>query len=322
MYRPEVKILDVTIRDGGLMNDWDFPKAMVRDVYRGLSLAGVDYVELGYRADKRIFSPEEFGPWRFCDEEILREVTYEGGAKISVMCDVGRTNLNDFVPRKDSVISMVRVACYVKEVPEGIEMVQHLKSLGYEVSLNLMAVSTVEEKDIDLALEKIANSEVDIVYIVDSFGYYYTEHIRYLTEKYIRSLPGKAIGIHTHNNRQLAFANSIEAILSGAQYVDSSLYGMGRAAGNCTTELMLSFMENPKYDIRPVLDLIEEYFIPLKEKLRWGYELPYLVTGVLNQHPRSALAFIKEQTQGKPRRLRDFFEMHIQSIRPTQKIDS
>jgi len=320
MYRPEVKILDVTIRDGGLMNNWDFPKSMVKDVFNGLVEAGVDYVELGYRADKRVFSPDEFGPWRFCDEEDIREVAYECATKIAVMCDVGRTNLNDFIPKDESIISMVRVACYASEVDEGLKIAEYLKDLGYEVSLNLMAVSTVEESEIEIVLKKIASSSVDVVYLVDSFGYYYSEDIRYLTEKYVHSLPGKAIGIHTHNNRQLAFSNSIEAILAGAQFVDCSLYGMGRAAGNCTTELILSFMDNPKYDLRPVLDLIERYFIKLKEDLKWGYELPYLVTGVLNQHPRTALAYMKEQGQGKHRSLRDFYEMHVHQLKSKSKI--
>ncbi|HOV33650.1 MAG TPA: aldolase catalytic domain-containing protein [Candidatus Hydrogenedens sp.] len=318
MYRPEVKILDVTIRDGGLMNNWDFSKNMVKDIFYGLAEAGVDYVELGYRADKRLFSPSEYGPWRFCNEEDLRDVACECDTKISVMCDVGKTNLDDFILRSKSIISMVRVACYISEVDEGLRIAQYMKDLGYEVSLNLMAVSTVDEHLIDEALKKISKSNVDLVYIVDSFGYYYSEHIRYLTEKYIHALPGKAIGIHTHNNRQLAFANSIEALLAGAQFVDSSLYGMGRAAGNCTTELLLSFLENPKYDLKPVLDLIERYFVPLKDELKWGYELPYLVTGVLNQHPRTALAYIKEQNQGTQHSLKEFYESHIKNIKTKQ----
>ena len=73
MYRPEIKVIDCTIRDGGLMNDWHFSKEMVKDVFHGLAQAGVDYIELGYKVDKKQFSPEEFGPWRFCDEEALRE---------------------------------------------------------------------------------------------------------------------------------------------------------------------------------------------------------------------------------------------------------
>lgn len=312
MYRPEIKIMDVTIRDGGLMNDWHFSKAMVKEVFAGLAQSGVDYVELGYRADKRVFSKDDFGPWRFCDEEDLREVAYPCDTKISIMCDVGRTDYDSFLPADQSLVSMVRVACYVKEVKEALKLSRHVKDLGYKVCVNLMAVSTNSEVELDEALDILAPSDVDVIYLVDSFGYFYSEHVHYLAEKYLRKLPGKEIGIHTHNNRQLAFSNSIDAILSGINYVDSSIYGMGRAAGNCTTELLLSFLKNPRYDIRPVLALIEKYFASLKEELKWGYELPYLVTGVLNRHPRTALEFMKEAAkQDCQKSLVDFYNEHV-----------
>jgi len=312
MYRPEIKIMDVTIRDGGLMNDWKFSKEMVKEVFQGLARSGVDYIELGYRADKRQYSKADFGPWRFCDEEDLREVACEGDAKISIMCDVGRTDYDSFLPADQSIVSMVRVACYVKEIDEAVRLARHVKDLGYTVCVNMMAVSTTPEPELDAALDKLAPTGVDVVYLVDSFGYFYSEHVHYLAEKYLRKLPGKDVGIHTHNNRQLAFSNSIDAILSGINYVDASIYGMGRAAGNCTTELLLSFLKNPKYDLRPVLGLIEKYFEPLKEELKWGYELPYLVTGVLNRHPRTALAFIKEAGEkGGARSLVDFYDQHL-----------
>jgi len=312
MYRPEIKVMDVTIRDGGLMNDWHFSKPMVKEVFHGLAQAGVDYVELGYRADKKLFSQEQFGPWRFCDEEDLREVAYPCDTKISIMCDVGRTDYASFLPADQSLVAMVRVACYLKEVDEAIKLARHVKDLGYRVCVNLMAISTNPEAELDAALDKLARTDVDVIYLVDSFGYFYSEHVHYLAEKYLRKLPGKEIGIHTHNNRQLGFSNSIDAVLSGINYVDASIYGMGRAAGNCTTELLLSFFKNPKYDLRPVLRLIEQYFAPLKDELRWGYELPYLVTGVLNRHPRTALAYIKEaSSKEQTRSLVDFYNEHV-----------
>ena len=132
MYRPEIKILDCTIRDGGLMNNWEFDKAMVKDVFQGLAEAGVDYVELGYRADKKEFDPKNHGPWRFCDEEDLRDVAYECDTRISVMCDVGRTDYNAFLPKDQSIITMFRVATYAKEVDKAIHLGRHIKDLGYD----------------------------------------------------------------------------------------------------------------------------------------------------------------------------------------------
>ncbi len=294
MYRPETKILDCTIRDGGLMNDWQFDKAMVKDVFTGLAQAGVDYVELGYRADKKLFSPSDYGPWRFCDEEDLRDVAHECDAKVSVMLDVGRTDYDAFIPADQSIVRLFRVATYVKDIDKAIHLGNHVKSMGYEVSVNIMAVSHVPEPDLDGALEQLAQTDFDMVYLVDSFGYYYSEQIHYLAEKYIHRLNGKQLGIHCHNNQQLAYANTVEAALKGITYLDGSIYGIGRAAGNCPLELIISFLNNPKFDVRPVLDLIQEHFVPLKKELRWGYEIPYTITGVLNKHPRAAMALMKQ----------------------------
>jgi len=299
MYRPQIKVLDCTIRDGGLMNNWDFSKEMVREVYDALVRAGVDYIELGYRADKKQFNPAAHGCWRFCDEADLREVAYASDSKISVMCDVGRTDYDTILPKEDSIVSMYRVATYAKEIDKAIHLGKHCKAQGYEVCVNIMAASHVLEPDLEEALHQLAETDFDVVYLVDSFGYFYSEQIHYLADKYISLLKGKEVGIHCHNNQQLAFANTIEGIIKGVNYVDGSIFGMGRAAGNCTTELLLSFLKNPKYDVRPVLAMIEKYFLHLKNDLKWGYEVPYMVDGVLNKHPREALAYMKEVLEGR-----------------------
>lgn len=293
MYRPEIKVLDCTIRDGGLMNDWHFDKALVKDVFHGLVQAGVDYVELGYRADKKQFSPKDFGPWRFCDEQDLRDVAYECDTKISIMVDVGRTDYDAFLPASESLVKLVRVATYVKEVDKAIHLGRHIKSMGYEVAVNIMAVSHALEPDLDEALDELAATNFDMVYLVDSFGYFYSEQIHYLADKYLTRLNGKPVGIHCHDNRNLAFANTIEGIIKGINRLDATIFGIGRAAGNCQLEMLMAFLKNPKYDVRPILDLIQKYFVEMKKELRWGYEIPYAITGVLNKHPRAAMAFMK-----------------------------
>jgi 4-hydroxy 2-oxovalerate aldolase len=293
MFRPEIKVLDATIRDGGLMNEWRFDKALVKDVFDGLAKAGVDYIELGYRVDKKMFPPSDFGPWRYCDEEDLREVAYECDSKVSIMCDVGRTDYDAFLPYDESLVEMVRVATYVKDIDKAIHLGNHVKSMGYTVTVNIMAISHALETELDEALDQLAETNFDVIYLVDSFGYLYSEQIHWLSEKYQSRLPGKQIGVHCHNNQQLAFANTIEGIIKGCNYLDGTVYGIGRAAGNCPLELLLGFLKNPKFNVRPVFDLVEKYFFELKKELRWGYELPYAVTGILNKHPRAAMAFMK-----------------------------
>ncbi|MEK7793278.1 MAG: nucleoid-structuring protein H-NS, partial [Candidatus Hydrogenedentota bacterium] len=213
--------------------------------------------------------------------------------KVSVMADVGRCDHVDFLPAKDSIIKLYRVATYAKEIDKAIELGNHLKGLGYEVAVNIMAVSHVLEPELDEALAQLAGTNFEFVYLVDSFGYLYCEPIQYLADKYIKAVPNKTIGIHCHNNQQLAFSNTIDGIIRGINMVDGSVYGMGRAAGNCTTELLLGFLKNPKYNVRPVLDLIQKYFVEMQKELKWGYEIPYMVTGILNKHPRAAMQLMK-----------------------------
>ncbi|UUZ86490.1 hypothetical protein LJK88_02720 [Paenibacillus sp. P26] len=112
----------------------------------------------------------------------------------------------------------------------------------------------------------------------------------YLVSKFQRLLPEKKLGVHMHNNMQLAFANTIVGANKGVQFLDSSVYGMGRAAGNCPTELIVSYLKKSKYDLRPLLGIIEKHMIPMSQKWEWGYVIPYMIAGVLNEHPRAAMA--------------------------------
>ena len=292
-YRSEIKVMDCTIRDGGLMNNHRFDPSIVRGVYQACVDAGVDYMEFGYKNSNKILSTDEYGPWKFTTEDDLRNIVGENETdlKISVMADVGRCDTEDILQKEQSVIDMIRVACYIHQIPAALDMVKDAHNKGYETTLNLMAVSTVQESEIDSALELISQSEVQVIYLVDSFGAMYSEQAHYLLRKYLQYCEpaGKMVGIHAHNNQQLAYANTIEAVVTGANYLDSSISGLGRGAGNCPTENLLGFLHNPKYSLRPIIKCIQENIEPLRETMRWGPDLPYLITGLLNQHPRAAM---------------------------------
>ena len=291
MYRPEIKVLDCTIRDGGLINKWQFSDELVRETYRAVCEAGVDYMEIGYKASPDLFDPKEYGKWRFCQEDDVKRVLdgLELKSKLACMVDIGRVKEKDILRVEDSVFKMIRVACYIKEVDKGIALASQIMEKGYEVTLNLMAVSTNLEKDIDEALEQLSKTDIPCIYLVDSYGSMYCEDVTFLAQKYLKALPGKTIGIHCHNNRQLAFANTIQAIIEGANMLDASVYGIGRGAGNCSLELLLGFLKNPKFNLRPILQLIESHFISLSKEIEWGYLIPMMITGTLNEHPRAAI---------------------------------
>lgn len=300
-YRPDIKVVDCTLRDGGIVNDFKFDDEFVKDLYKSNIAAGVDYMEFGYKASKEIFNVEDFGKWKFCDEESIREIVGDNDTdlKIAVMADVGRTDYKkDIIPKKDSVIDMIRVATYVNTIPAAIEMINYCADLGYEVTINIMAVSTASEKDLDLALDMLGQSKASVIYLVDSYGSLYPEQIREFAKKYLKVAEkyGKSIGIHAHNNQQLAFANTIESCVMGVSYLDATMSGMGRGAGNCYMELLMGFLRNPKYSINPVLKFVEKHMLPLKASdIVWGCDVQYMLTGQQNQHPRSAMAFTADK---------------------------
>ena len=299
-YRPDIKVLDATIRDGGLVNDFFFTDEFIKNLYKANVKAGVDYMEFGYRADKEMFHESEFGKWKFASDEHIREVVGENNTdlKLSVMADVGRCNYKeDIHDRSESPLDMIRVATYVNTMPAAIDMVEDAKNKGYEVTCNIMAISNAKESDIAAALDMLGKSCVDGIYIVDSFGSLFPEQIRKISDQYLEigEKYGKYIGMHAHNNQQLAFANTIEACAQGVSYLDATMSGMGRGAGNCAMELLLGFLKNPKYKLFPVIQFIEKEMVALhQEGLEWGFDIPYMLTGHLNQHPRAAIAAMKE----------------------------
>ena len=298
-FRPDIKVVDATIRDGGLVNDFYFTDEFVKKLYETNVKAGVDYMEFGYKASKDIFDESKFGKWKFCSEDDLRSIVGNNDTKmkISVMADVGRTDLErDIIDKEDSVIDIVRVATYINTIPAAIDMAEYCHEKGYETSINIMAISTASESDIRQALELICQSSVDMIYIVDSYGAIYPEEMRDLMDLFVEygSKYGKKIGIHAHDNQKLAFANTIEAVSRGVSMLDATVCSLGRGAGNCAIEALIGFLKNPRYRLDPILRFIQSDMLKLKKEITWGYDIPYLITGLLNMHPRTAINFIKE----------------------------
>ena len=296
-YRPELKVLDCTVRDGGLINDHMFEDGLVKSVYRTCIDAGIDYMEVGYKSSKKLAAPSKYGVWKFCNEDDLRRIVGDNDSplKLAAMADAEKTDYQtDILPKSESVLDVIRVATYVHQIPIAVEMIQDAHDKGYETTCNLMAVSIVQEAELDQALEVLARTPASTIVVVDSFGALYGEQIERLVLKYRKALEGtgKEVGIHAHNNQQLAFANTIEAIIHGANRVDATMAGIGRGAGNCPMELLIGFLRNPAYHLRPVLQLLQDHFVGLREKLEWGPLVPYNITGQLNQHPRAAIGAI------------------------------
>ena len=298
-WRPDIKVVDATLRDGGLVNDFYFTDEFVKKLYLTNIKAGVDYMEFGYKANKELLDVNKFGKWKFCDDEDIRAIVGDNDTdlKIAVMADVGRCNYKeDIRPKSESPVDLVRIATYIHTIPQAIDMIEDAAAKGYETTVNIMAISQAQEGDIAVALDMLGKTPVNAFYIVDSYGSIYPEEMTRVADMYmeVANKYGKKVGIHAHNNQQLAFANTIECCGCGVDYLDATYSGMGRGAGNCYIESLIGFLHNPKYNLYPVIQFIENYINPMKEEgITWGYDMQYLFTGLLNRHPKSAIDYTK-----------------------------
>ncbi len=295
IVNPKYKVLDCTIRDGGLVNSHYFSVDFVKALYQANVAAGVDYMEIGYKNSDRLFPRDSNGVWKFCNEEDIRAAVGDASApapKLSCMIDAAKSDWKTSVlPKSESVLSMIRVAFYEYQVAEAVEMIEDAHNKGYEVSANLMALTTVDEKRLDEVLKTICKTPTDVVVIVDSFGSLTPQHTEYFTKKYMdyASEAGKEVGIHAHNNLQLALCNTLIAAQNGATRLDASLGGLGRGAGNCPSETLLTMMNPENYDLRPLFKCLENEFVPLRKQIEWGPTPEFILTALHNVHPRAAI---------------------------------
>lgn len=295
------------------MNSHHFDDVIVKSVFETCVAAGIDYMEIGYRASRKGVRTGEHGCWKYCLEEDIRRIVGDNPTplKISIMADAGKCDYREDIPKKESsIVDLIRVACYLHQIPLALDMVQDAHDKGYETTINLMAVTTAEERELDAGLEMLASSEAGVIYLVDSFGALTPRHTVHLARKYLNyaAFGGKEVGMHAHNNLLLAFSNTVEAASLGVNYLDATMAGLGRGAGNCPMELLLGFLDNTRYRLHPVLQCVDEVIEPMRKDLKWGFDLPYMITGLFNHHPRAAIAFNATNSRGD---IREFYDAAV-----------
>lgn len=282
-----LKIVDCTIRDGGHLNGWNFSDEEVQASYDAAVKSGVNYFEIGYR----FANPEgNLGAFAKCsDESLFNFLTLDDACKIMVMLNVGKSDIKEFKPCQNNLtpIKAVRVAAYPYELDLAFQYCETLKNLGYEVFLNLMVISKFSDEQYQKLQSWGAKDCIEALYFADSFGGFVPDDIGFYFNK-LKSIGFEKIGFHSHNNLQLAFANSLKAIELGAYVVDASIYGMGRGAGNLPIEILVGYLQktaNEQYNPLPYIDVIEKFYAEKMQKTPWGYRVQSLISGLKNIHP-------------------------------------
>lgn len=281
-----VKILDCTIRDGGHLNNWRFSDEVVLATYNAAQKSGIDYFEIGYR---NLFSSKDKGKYYRCTDEVLHFIKSDISCKLCVMADIGKANIDSFCvyDLNNTPVVTVRIAVYPDKLNEAFDFCSKLFDKGYDVFLNLMAISRFEETHYQILNNWNRKNILKALYFADSFGSLYPSDIPVIVDK-LQNLGYKNLGFHSHNNLQLAFANTIKAIECGVDIVDATVYGMGRSAGNLPIELLTAYLNKngiKKFSQEAYLTLIEKYYIDLFNEYHWGYNVPSFASGLFDIHP-------------------------------------
>lgn len=284
-----VKLLDCTIRDGGHLNNWEFSADTVYETYLTAARSGIQYFEIGYCNN---MNNKDKGPFYNVTSKMLSDFPVVNNCKLSVMVDLGKSDLNELfkVDRAKRHDIVVRVATYPNNLKESFELSKKLFDMGYEVFLNLMAISRYSSNEYDLLKNNINKSCVSVLYFADSFGSLSPNDVKNIIKR-LSCLGYKKLGFHSHNNLQLAFSNAIEAIRNGIDMIDITAYGMGRCAGNLSAEIFLEFLRKSGYGnycANLYIDLIKKYYLDLHEKYNWGNCLTAFISGTFDIHPKYA----------------------------------
>jgi 4-hydroxy 2-oxovalerate aldolase len=288
-----ISLLDCTLRDGGYYNNWDFSKELIEEYLEAMSSAKITNVELGFRfLKKNIY----MGPCAYTTDSFINSLKIPKKIKIGVMINAKDLISNKFSKKeiikkffnfKENSISFVRFAAQYNEIDKIIPICDLLKKRGLKVIINLMQISEISFDEIEIITKKISKSKVDVFYFADSLGSLDTEKIINII-KSIKKNWKKDIGFHAHDNMNRALVNGVTAFNNGVKWIDSTVTGMGRGAGNIKTEYaLLEFSKklNNNFDISKLLKLIEEKFYPMQQKYKWGTNPYYFMAGQYKIHP-------------------------------------
>lgn len=289
------KILDCTLRDGGYYTNWDFSQELVKSYTTTVSQLPVAYLEVGYR---NLPHPDYFGEFFYLPESSLAQFSQaaEAGLKLAIMMDEKKytpQEVPSLLKRCQGSVHLVRMTVRPSKIDEGIALAKAVKSLGFEVALNMMYLSKMREDLSSLLKFKDHGDSIDYLYLVDSYGACFPAQIKAAFEFAKANLPMK-IGFHGHDNIGLAFVNTLTALEAGADIVDATILGMGRGAGNLRTELITAYLsksENKPVDLSSLADLLEHFQV-MKDEHRWGPELPYIISGFANLPQKDVMEWL------------------------------
>lgn len=315
-----IHVLDCTLRDGGYCNQWKFGLKNTKKIIKSLVDANVDIIECGFLTNKFTYDPE-ITKFTAVDEIAATIPTDRKGKLFVAMMNYGEYDMADLPEYDGRSIDGIRVAFHKKNLTEAAELCRQIKAKGYKVFVQAMVSLSYSDEEFLAMIRMMNEIEPYAFYIVDSFGMMKKKNLIrlfYMVENNIKD--GIWIGFHSHNNMQLAYSNAqslVDAQTNRNLIIDSSIYGMGRGAGNLNTELFVEYLnENAdgKYNLKPLLNVIDEILNDFYQKNYWGYSLPNYISAVHWVHPNYA-GYLSEKNTLTVEAMDEIFSMMPQDKR-------
>lgn len=298
-----ISILDCTLRDGGYVNNWNFGKRTIKSIIQKLNNANIDIVECGFIADVEYDEDKSLFP----DVNIIKDLKPNSNGETTYvgMIALGEKEIDyNKIPKCDNKsITGIRLTFHRNQIDRAVEYATDLMSKGYKLFMQPVGTTTYSDSELLELIEIVNNLNPFAFYIVDTLGNMHLNNLLrnyYLIDNNLNM--NIQIGFHSHNNLQLSFSNSQQLMKLYSKrdiIIDSSVFGMGRGAGNLCTELITEYINNNiqiKYDIIPLLEIIDEHLINIKSKFTWGYSTPYYIAAVNDCHPNYATYLMNKQT--------------------------
>lgn len=309
-----IHVLDCTLRDGGYCNQWMFGAHNIRKIINGLSYAGIDIIECGFLTEKVTYQKDVS---RFTNLSQLQEFLPEkrDGRLFVAMMNYGDYDVEKLPDNEGNSIDGIRVAFHKKDLSDALKICRKIKEKGYKVFIQAMVSTSYTDGEFLAMIRQVNQLLPYAFYIVDSFGMMKKKtllRLFYMVEHNLES--DIWIGFHSHNNMQMAYANAqnlAELPVSRNLIIDTSVYGMGRGAGNLNTELFVEYLNETagtNYDMKPLLGMIDEIIMDAHQKNYWGYSLPNYLSAKYNTHPNYA-AYLSENNMLTVEAMDDVFAM-------------
>lgn len=301
IYMNKIKILDCTLRDGGYINDWNFGERTIKKIITKLSQSNIDIIECGFITDVSFNENKTL----FDSVERIKKYIEPKNENVSYVGMIAQPypSINNIAKYDGKSIDGIRVTFHEDEIDEALIYGKQLMDKGYKIFIQPVGTTSYSDGSLLELIRKVNNLKPVAFYLVDTLGIMYKNDLLRMFYLLDNNLDESiSLGFHSHNNLQLSFSNAQELLAIHTKreiIIDSSVFGMGRGAGNLCTELITHYInENikEKYNIVPLLEIFDEYLSNIFSNIRWGYSMPYYLAAVNNCHPNYSTYLMNKQT--------------------------